>query len=76
MPNSQGEGFSHYSSDGSSTMVDVSAKVETLRVAKAVGFVKGGAWITTEILDLRPAARGNSGHINNPSSFYGFRCVI
>ncbi len=38
-------------------------------------FLKGGAWISTEILDLRPAARGNSGHVNNPASFYGFRCV-
>jgi len=46
------------------------------RAVKYSAFLKGGAWITTEILDLRPAARGNSGHINNPSSFYGFRCVI
>ncbi len=45
------------------------------RAVKYSAFLKGGAWITTERLDLRPAARGNSGHINNPSSFYGFRCV-
>lgn len=36
-------------------------------------FLKGRAWISTEILDLRPAARGNSGHVNNPAAFYSFR---
>jgi formylglycine-generating enzyme required for sulfatase activity len=45
------------------------------RAVKQTAFLKGGSWITTEILDLRPAARGNSGHINNTSTFYGFRCV-
>ncbi len=45
------------------------------RAVAYTAYLKGGAWITTEILDLRPAARGNSGHINNTSSFYGFRCV-
>ena len=45
------------------------------RAVKYSAFLKGGAWITTEILDLRPAARNNSGHVNNMSSFYGFRCV-
>jgi len=45
------------------------------RAVKHSAFLKGGAWISTEILDLRPAARGNSGHINNQLSFYGFRCV-
>lgn len=38
-------------------------------------YLKGGAWITTEILDLRAAARGNSGRTNNAAAFYGFRCV-
>jgi formylglycine-generating enzyme required for sulfatase activity len=38
-------------------------------------YIKGGGWITTEILDLRPAARGNSGRTNNAAAFYGFRCV-
>lgn len=38
-------------------------------------FIKGGSWMTTEIIDLRPAARGNSGRTNNASTFYGFRCV-
>jgi formylglycine-generating enzyme required for sulfatase activity len=38
-------------------------------------FLKGGGWITTEILDLRPAASGNSGATNNANPFYGFRCV-
>ncbi len=45
------------------------------RAVKYSAFLKGGAWITTEILDLRPAARNNSGHINNKSAFYGFRCI-
>lgn len=45
------------------------------RAVKFTAFVKGGAWITTEIIDLRPAARGNSGAINNTLAFYGFRCV-
>jgi formylglycine-generating enzyme required for sulfatase activity len=38
-------------------------------------YIKGGGWITTEIIDLRPAARGNSGRTNNAAAFYGFRCV-
>ena len=38
-------------------------------------YLKGGSWMTTEILDLRPAARGNSGRTNNAASFYGLRCV-
>lgn len=38
-------------------------------------YIKGGSWITTEIIDLRPAARGASGLIHNASTFYGFRCV-
>jgi len=38
-------------------------------------YIKGGSWMTTEVLDLRPAARGNSGRTNNASNFYGFRCV-
>ena len=45
------------------------------RAVKYSAFLKGGAWITTEVLDLRCAARSNSGHINNASAFYGFRCV-
>jgi formylglycine-generating enzyme required for sulfatase activity len=45
------------------------------RAVRNTAFLKGGSWISTEILDLRPAARGNSGHINNTSAFYGFRCV-
>ena len=42
---------------------------------RSCAFIKGGGWITTEILDLRSAARGNSGATNNASTFYGFRCV-
>lgn len=39
------------------------------------GWIKGGAWISTEIVNLRCAARNMSGAIVNPSAFYGFRCV-
>jgi len=42
---------------------------------RSCAFIKGGGWITTEILDLRSAARGNSGATNNANAFYGFRCV-
>jgi formylglycine-generating enzyme required for sulfatase activity len=45
------------------------------RAVRDTAFLKGGSWISTEILDLRPAAKGNSGHVNNAGSFYGFRCV-
>jgi formylglycine-generating enzyme required for sulfatase activity len=36
-------------------------------------FVKGGAWTSHEIVNLRAAARNMSGADNNPSRFYGFR---
>ncbi len=42
---------------------------------KFTAFIKGGAWITSEVVDLRPAARGNSGAVNNKLEFIGFRCV-
>ncbi len=45
------------------------------RAVKYTAFIKGGAWITTEILDLRSAARGNTGAYMNRLAFYGFRCV-
>lgn len=38
-------------------------------------YIKGGCWLTTEVVDLRPAARGMSGFANNALPFYGFRCV-
>ena len=38
-------------------------------------YIKGGAWNTREVVNLRPAARNMSGASNNPSGFYGFRCV-
>jgi formylglycine-generating enzyme required for sulfatase activity len=38
-------------------------------------FIKGGAWTSSEILNLRPAARNMSGLAANPSRFVGFRCV-
>jgi len=38
-------------------------------------FIKGGCWMTTQPINLRPAARNMSGFANNASAFYGFRCV-
>lgn len=38
-------------------------------------FIKGGCFLTEEIVNLRPAARNMSGAANNRSLFYGFRCV-
>lgn len=38
-------------------------------------YIKGGAWTSCEVMNLRPAARNMSGASNNPSGFYGFRCV-
>lgn len=45
------------------------------RPVRNTAYIKGGSWITTEILDLRPAACGFSGARNNAISFIGFRCV-
>lgn len=38
-------------------------------------YIKGGAWINEDPVNLRPAARNMSGFANNKSAFYGFRCV-
>ena len=38
-------------------------------------FIKGGCFLTTRSIHLRPAARNMSGFDNNRSKFYGFRCV-
>lgn len=38
-------------------------------------YIKGGAWLTDEEFNLRPAARSMSGVTSNASVFYGFRCV-
>ena len=38
-------------------------------------YIKGGCWLTEQIINLRPAARNMSGFDNNYSSFYGFRCA-
>jgi formylglycine-generating enzyme required for sulfatase activity len=38
-------------------------------------FIKGGAWINEDPINLRPAARNMSGFANNQTAFYGFRCV-
>ncbi len=37
--------------------------------------VKGGCWLTTSPLNLRPAGRTMSGFANNKLAFVGFRCV-
>ena len=42
---------------------------------KFTAFLKGGAWLTSEVMDLRPAAHGNTGAVNNKLEFIGFRCV-
>ena len=38
-------------------------------------FIKGGCWLTTQPINLRPAARNMSGNEANASAFYGFRCA-
>ncbi len=48
---------------------------DAYRPVRNTAYIKSGSWITTEILDLRPAARGFSGARNNAGSFNGFRCV-
>jgi formylglycine-generating enzyme required for sulfatase activity len=41
----------------------------------STAFIKGGAWTSGEVLNLRPAARNMSGADSNQSEFYGFRCA-
>jgi len=43
--------------------------------AQGVAYIKGGCWLTGEIVNLRPAARNMSGFANNASMLYGFRCA-
>ena len=38
-------------------------------------YIKGGAWTSSEVINLRPAARNMSGLSANPSRFVGFRCA-
>lgn len=38
-------------------------------------YIKGGCWLTTEVVNLRPSARNMSGFANNALPYYGFRCV-
>jgi formylglycine-generating enzyme required for sulfatase activity len=38
-------------------------------------FIKGGSWNSSEVVNLRPAARNMSGLTDYPCRFYGFRCV-
>jgi formylglycine-generating enzyme required for sulfatase activity len=37
--------------------------------------IKGGAWLTSSVPNLRPAARNMSGFSNNAHEYYGFRCA-
>ncbi len=39
------------------------------------GIIKGGCWLSTDPVNLRPAARNMSGFDSNPMDFYGFRCA-
>jgi formylglycine-generating enzyme required for sulfatase activity len=43
--------------------------------AAGTAYIKGGTWLSHEMVNLRPAARNLSGAANNVSAFYGFRCV-
>lgn len=38
-------------------------------------FIKGGCWLTGEIINLRVACRNMSGFATNASMLYGFRCA-
>ena len=38
-------------------------------------YIKGGSWMSTEVINLRPAARNMTGLSTNPSRFVGFRCA-
>jgi len=39
------------------------------------GALRGGCWLTSEVLNLRAAARHMNGFDNNAANFYGFRCA-
>ncbi|MGQ9733062.1 MAG: formylglycine-generating enzyme family protein [Candidatus Zipacnadales bacterium] len=39
------------------------------------GALRGGCWLTSEVFNLRAAARNMNGFDNNAALFYGFRCV-
>lgn len=41
----------------------------------AVGYIKGGCWLTEDPINLRPAARNYSGFDTNAAIYYGFRCA-
>ncbi len=42
---------------------------------KPHGGLRGGCWMTSEVLNLRAAARNMNGNDNNAANFYGFRCA-
>jgi formylglycine-generating enzyme required for sulfatase activity len=39
------------------------------------GGLRGGCWLTSEVINLRAAARNMNGFDNNAATFYGFRCA-
>jgi formylglycine-generating enzyme required for sulfatase activity len=39
------------------------------------GALRGGCWLTSEVINLRAAARNMNGFDNNAATFYGFRCA-
>ena len=39
------------------------------------GALRGGCWLTSEVINLRAAARNMNGFDNNAANFYGFRCA-
>ena len=42
---------------------------------KPQGGIRGGCWMTSEVFNLRAAARNMNGNDNNSANFYGFRCA-
>ncbi len=39
------------------------------------GGLRGACWLTSEVINLRAAARNMNGFDNNAANFYGFRCA-
>ena len=44
--------------------------------SSATAYVKGGAWVSSQVVNLRPAARNMSRTKTNVETFVGFRCVM
>jgi formylglycine-generating enzyme required for sulfatase activity len=43
--------------------------------APNTAYIKGGAWYSSQVVNLRPAARNMSGYEGNSGPAYGFRCA-